>query len=59
MSKCKKCERIVVLHAFSTSNCENCGIEISTPHLPSFKLCDDCVGDDKCVQCGNKIDIDE
>ena len=41
--------------AFSYSNCENCGIEVSTPHIPSYSLCDDCAGDDKCVQCGNSL----
>jgi len=55
MSTCKKCEGIVVMHAFSTSNCENCGVEISSPHIPSYTLCDNCAGDNKCVQCGGKI----
>lgn len=55
MSFCKKCEGIIVMHAFSTSNCENCGVEVSTPHQPSYKLCSNCAGDDKCVQCGGKI----
>ena len=59
MSKCEKCKNIVVLHAFSFSNCENCGVEVSTPHIPSYKICDVCAGDNKCVQCGNKIDINE
>lgn len=59
MSKCKKCEKIVVMHAFCFSNCNSCGIGISSPHIPSYTLCDDCAGDDKCVQCGEKIDKDE
>jgi len=45
MSVCKKCEGIVAMHAFSTSNCESCGVEISSPHIPSYTLCDNCAGD--------------
>ena len=55
MSYCKKCKGKVVIHAFSFSNCKNCGVKISTPHQSSYKLCDDCAGDDKCVQCGNRL----
>ena len=55
MSYCKECKGKVVMHAFSLSNCENCGLEISTPHIPSYKLCDSCAGYDKCTQCGTRI----
>lgn len=59
MKYCNDCKNQVVMHAFSFSNCKICGEEISTPHLPSYVLCYDCAGDDKCIQCGDKIDKDE
>lgn len=52
---CKKCEKQVVMHAFSFGNCEVCGIEVSCGHIPCYKLCDTCAGDDKCVQCGGDL----
>lgn len=54
--KCKKCEHMIVLHAFSFGNCELCEKEISTSHIPCDKICPKCAEEnDLCESCGNKI----
>ena len=54
--KCNKCKNMIILHAFSSGNCEKCGKEITTPHIPCDKLCKECANKfDRCKQCGNKI----
>lgn len=43
---------MIVMSAFSFGNCEGCSKEISTPHIPGYKLCDDCAeNSNKCKQC--------
>ena len=57
---CKKCEHQVVLHAFSFGNCELCGTEVSTGHIPVNRICDKCAEEnDLCESCGNKIEKEE
>ena len=54
---CKKCKRMITLSAMSNSNCERCGKTILTPHIPSYKICEECAkysGD--CIQCGENIE---
>ena len=54
---CMKCERVGAMSAFSRSNCERCGKSITTPHIPSYKICEECAkysGD--CKQCGENIE---
>lgn len=54
---CKKCMRMGVMNAISHSNCERCGKSITTPHIPSYKICEECArysGD--CQQCGENIE---
>ncbi|WP_105176884.1 hypothetical protein [Clostridium cagae] len=54
---CKKCEEMVTMSAFSYSNCERCGKAITTPHIPPYKICEECAkysGD--CQQCGENIE---
>lgn len=53
---CKNCEKQIVLHAFSSSNCGVCNIEISTPHISSYRVCSKCAEENNlCESCGNKI----
>lgn len=53
MRDCKKCKGMCVLHAFSVSTCENCGGEVVTPHMPSYKYCEACAEKlNVCEQCG-------
>ena len=53
---CKKCERIIVLHAFSNGECKICNEEITTPHIPCNKVCESCSEKDNlCEQCGEEI----
>jgi hypothetical protein len=39
---CEKCFGIVVLHAFSEGNCQECTTKIITPHIPCYKICKSC-----------------
>jgi hypothetical protein len=55
---CKDCQKgKIVLHAFSFGNCQECGCEVSTAHIPCDKLCQEC-SDAKhiCKECGRNID---
>ncbi len=53
---CEKCKKIIVLHAFTDTECEHCGDKIQTHHIPGYKICEKC--SDKyiaCQQCGLNI----
>jgi len=53
---CEDCYDIVVLHAFSESNCIKCNEEIITSHIPSYIICKKCSQKYKlCEQCGKPI----
>lgn len=55
MKDCKKCNGMVVLNAFSESQCKNCGCVLITPHIPSYKYCKDCAEKlNVCQQCGTE-----
>lgn len=55
--KCNKCKRILVLHAFSQGKCKICGCNITTPHIPSYEVCEKCSKEKNlCEQCGEEID---
>jgi hypothetical protein len=57
--ECDKHENMVVLHAFSDGECENCGKEITTSHIPCDKICETCSEKYKlCVICGEEISVD-
>jgi len=54
---CNKCKEMIVMNAFSSSNCEICGRPINTPHIPAYRICEECSqysGD--CQQCGVNIE---
>lgn len=56
---CKKCEHIVVLHAFSEGKCKICGERIVTGHIPCYEVCKECSEKlNLCEQCGKEI-VDE
>jgi len=58
MSKiqCEKHIGRTVMHAFSYGKCNQCGKEVTTPHIPCDVICEDC-SEKKglCVVCGCKI----
>ena len=39
---CEECSNLAYLQALSTGECVQCGKETPTPHLPSYKICEDC-----------------
>lgn len=56
---CNECKGMIVMHAFSESNCIICGGEITTAHIPSYKVCEECSKElTLCKQCGKEL-IDE
>lgn len=56
MKYCDNCKGMIVMDAFSDSNCQKCGKEIVTPHIPSYKYCEDCASElGVCEQCGSNI----
>ena len=53
---CSKCKKIVALNSFSESNCIICGDLMTTPHIPSYKVCEECsLGLNVCQQCGEEF----
>lgn len=57
---CNNCKNKVVMHAFSFGNCEICGEEISTEHIPCNQICLKCAEENNlCESCGIKIETDE
>lgn len=45
------------MHAFSNGQCERCGCDVVTPHIPCDKLCEDCSEKyNSCRECGSKIE---
>lgn len=56
MIYCKKCQRKVVMDAFSEGICEVCGDDITCAHSPSDKVCYNCASDfDLCKSCGKTL----
>ena len=54
--KCDKHEKMIVLHAFSSGKCEKCDKEVTTPHIPCDKICEECSEKyNLCEICGDKI----
>ena len=55
---CKECEKgKIVMHAFSDGQCEKCGCDVVTAHIPCDKLCEDCSEKyNSCRECGSKIE---
>ena len=52
---CGKHKNRIVLHAFSDGECQKCGCDIVTSHIPCDKVCETC--SDKygfCTICGEK-----
>lgn len=57
---CNKCKEMIVMHAFSESNCIICGEEITTAHIPSYKACKECSEElNLCQKCGKELTSDE
>jgi hypothetical protein len=61
--ECKACYYLsrgaVVMQAFTKSNCEGCGVEVTFPNSRINKLCEKCAeSNDRCCHCGGDIDID-
>lgn len=54
---CNKCkEGKIVLHAFSEGECDSCGKEVITAHIPCDRLCEECSTDLKrCKECGDSL----
>lgn len=51
---------MIVLHAFSQSKCDYCEADITTPHIPSYRVCNDCSEEHGvCEQCGKALDFFE
>ena len=54
---CGKHKNMIVMHAFSKGECELCGKEIQTSHIPCDKVCKECSEEHKvCQVCGDKIE---
>jgi len=55
--KCDKhSQGMIVLHAFSDGECEVCGQEVVTAHIPCDEVCERCSEDNNlCQVCGEKI----
>lgn len=54
---CNNCKGMVVMHAFSFGNCAFCGEDVSTPHIPCYRYCDECAENKSiCKQCGNELE---
>ena len=57
---CKKCKRSVVMHAFSSGDCQLCGKAVVTSHTPCHKVCVECSNEKEvCQKCGRKIGLEE
>lgn len=53
---CEKCKHIICLQAFSTGKCKICNCNVTTPHIPSYKVCDKHSEEyNLCQQCGKPI----
>lgn len=53
---CNECKKIIILNGFSESNCIMCGDLITTPHIPSYKVCKGCSEEmNICQQCGKEV----
>lgn len=55
---CKKCEKRVVMPAFSSSRCKSCGKEIVSSNTPALRLCKRCSEEEcYCEVCGKFMGI--
>jgi len=59
--KCKCCYYLkgdmISGQAFTTSQCENCGVDISNPTTSTNKICEKCSKEHNlCVKCGGNLD---
>lgn len=53
---CEKCRHIVACQAFSTGKCKICGVDVVTPHIPAYCICEECAEKlQLCQQCGKVI----
>jgi len=58
--KCLKHKNMIVLHAFSDGECQNCGTHIQTPHIPCDVICEHCsVLYKLCQVCGKELSPEE
>lgn len=53
---CDKCKNIISMSAFTKTNCNKCGIEITTGHIPGYTICKSCSEElELCEQCGEEL----
>ncbi len=58
--RCGDCEKRIVMHAFSDSNCISCDKHINSPYTPSDKICKKCsLRYGLCQQCGIPLDFND
>lgn len=58
--KCLKHKNMIVMHAFSEGECQNCGCHIDTSHIPCDKICEICSIKYKlCQVCGKELTPEE
>lgn len=54
---CGRCQHRIVMPAFSTGTCANCGKELVCPNTPPDRLCFDCAKQlGLCQACGGPLD---
>lgn len=57
---CNNCKNRVYSLSIAKTLCRICGDEITTNHMPGFKVCLQCSEEKKlCAQCGRQIDLDD
>lgn len=56
MTKCDKCKKLMVLHAFSEGECKACELVFQRGHIPCGGYCDDCAKRyNICYNCGEGL----
>ena len=57
---CKKCEKRIVLHAFSEGFCKICDAHVSTSSIPCNIICNHCCETHNlCEHCGKTLENNE
>lgn len=53
---CKACNRSLYFQALSNGLCKICEVKINCPHMPCYKVCDECAEKlNLCKQCGKEL----
>jgi hypothetical protein len=57
---CEKCKNKVVLNVITFTECNECDIDVVSPHLPAYTLCEECAKKlNRCQQCGYLLEDKE